>query len=234
MFHRGWCSRKMLSLDEKRARQRENARRWRQRHPERAKAQGKKYRASVKGRATTASYYKRNIEKLRKKSRLWQQKWRKENPEEARAAEKKWRDTHPEQARAIRKAVLRAWRNKNPEKARAAARRQRAAKPEERRAWEKRWRKDNPHKVVAKFARRKGRLLEAVGSHSSEQIAARVAVYDSLCAYCGAPYESIDHVIPLARRGSNWPANLRPACRKCNSSKGDKLLSEWSGPIKAR
>jgi 5-methylcytosine-specific restriction endonuclease McrA len=27
-------------------------------------------------------------------------------------------------------------------------------------------------------------------------------------------------VIPLSVGGTNWPANLRPACRSCNSAKG--------------
>ena len=36
----------------------------------------------------------------------------------------------------------------------------------------------------------------------------------------------------LRRQGQrtiSFPANLVPSCRPCNSSKGDKLLSEWKG-----
>jgi len=49
------------------------------------------------------------------------------------------------------------------------------------------------------------------------------------CSYCGGtegPFE-IDHVIPLARGGSNEPWNLVLACRACNRSKKDRLIAEW-------
>jgi 5-methylcytosine-specific restriction endonuclease McrA len=52
-----------------------------------------------------------------------------------------------------------------------------------------------------------------------------------LCFYCGCellPFGqeknsfSIDHVIPLAKGGSNEIDNLVPSCRVCNSKKGIK------------
>lgn len=48
-----------------------------------------------------------------------------------------------------------------------------------------------------------------------------------VCVYCAGPFDTIDHVIPLTRGGDNMKSNLVPACRSCNSSKGQKLLSEW-------
>jgi hypothetical protein len=48
-----------------------------------------------------------------------------------------------------------------------------------------------------------------------------------LCAYCDNTCETIDHILPLNRGGDNERQNLTPACRSCNSSKGDRLLSEW-------
>lgn len=48
------------------------------------------------------------------------------------------------------------------------------------------------------------------------------------CSYCGSTDNpTVDHIVPLIRGGSNDMDNLTPACRSCNSSKGDKLLSEW-------
>jgi 5-methylcytosine-specific restriction endonuclease McrA len=38
---------------------------------------------------------------------------------------------------------------------------------------------------------------------------------------------TIDHIVPLARGGTNYEGNLTPACRPCNSSKGTLLLVEW-------
>ena len=47
------------------------------------------------------------------------------------------------------------------------------------------------------------------------------------CAYCPNPADTIDHVVPLVRGGTNHEGNLVPACRACNSSKGGYLLVEW-------
>lgn len=74
--------------------------------------------------------------------------------------------------------------------------------------------------------RRRAREWGAAGHATTEQIQARVAYYGERCYLCGKPYEAIDHVIPLARGGSNWPANLRPICKPCNCRKCDRKLSE--------
>lgn len=47
------------------------------------------------------------------------------------------------------------------------------------------------------------------------------------CHYCGGAAETVDHVVPLVRGGTNYEGNLVPACRKCNASKRDLLLVEW-------
>lgn len=47
------------------------------------------------------------------------------------------------------------------------------------------------------------------------------------CAYCGARADTIDHVLPLVRGGTNYEGNLVPACRRCNSSKSGKTIIEW-------
>lgn len=91
----------------------------------------------------------------------------------------------------------------------------------------KAWAQENPAAVKALRQRRRARKLGAPGWYTAEQLEARVAFYGHRCAYCGGPFEHVDHVVPLSRGGSNWPANLRPACKACNLSKGKKRLSEW-------
>lgn len=42
------------------------------------------------------------------------------------------------------------------------------------------------------------------------------------CLRCGSPDDlSIDHVVPLAKLGTNDPDNLQTLCKRCNSIKGD-------------
>jgi hypothetical protein len=47
------------------------------------------------------------------------------------------------------------------------------------------------------------------------------------CVYCGGAADTVEHITPLVRGGLEHPDNLVPACRLCNLSKGQKLLSEW-------
>jgi 5-methylcytosine-specific restriction endonuclease McrA len=46
------------------------------------------------------------------------------------------------------------------------------------------------------------------------------------CQYCGRPAENIDHVVPRSRGGEHRWENVVAACRRCNSSKDDRLLGE--------
>jgi hypothetical protein len=52
------------------------------------------------------------------------------------------------------------------------------------------------------------------------------------CAYCGAHGVRLqcDHIIPVARGGSNGDDNLTTSCEPCNRAKRSKLVSveEWS------
>ena len=47
------------------------------------------------------------------------------------------------------------------------------------------------------------------------------------CAYCDRPADTVDHVVPLVRGGTNYEGNLVPACRRCNSSKSGRMVIEW-------
>lgn len=49
------------------------------------------------------------------------------------------------------------------------------------------------------------------------------------CIYCGAPANTVDHVVPLVRGGTNFEGNLAPCCKACNSSKAGRLLIGWRG-----
>ena len=46
------------------------------------------------------------------------------------------------------------------------------------------------------------------------------------CQYCGAAADSLDHVIPRSRGGGHTWDNVVACCRRCNSRKGNRLVSE--------
>lgn len=50
------------------------------------------------------------------------------------------------------------------------------------------------------------------------------------CSYCSKALSyldsTVDHVVPLSRRGKDHPSNMVLACSPCNTWKGNKLLHE--------
>lgn len=115
----------------------------------------------------------------------------------------------------------------NPQPGRDRARQWAIDHPEEVAEGRKKWRADNPEQYklssIVCAERRRVRDLDAQGFFTQSQLEAKIAYWGWRCWLCGDPWEAIDHVIPISKGGSNWPANLRPACKSCNSRKGSKL-----------
>jgi hypothetical protein len=135
-----------------------------------------------------------------------------------------------------RKEYARQFRLSNPEKCREYGRRFSLANRDKCRAASKehylqnkdyyisktrKYRKQNPLLGSAIDAKRRALLVNADGYQYTRplHIKARWAFYGNKCWMCGQPAEHTDHVIPLNAGGSHWPANLRPACAKCNCSR---------------
>lgn len=89
------------------------------------------------------------------------------------------------------------------------------------------WKQNNKDKCQASLLRYRARKNKAAGSSytTTQHIAWRWAMWGDNCYICGAKAVATDHVIPLSRRGTHWPANLRPTCLSCNSQKHNKSLS---------
>lgn len=61
----------------------------------------------------------------------------------------------------------------------------------------------------------------------STRRARSIRAQDKVCRYCLiAPAESVDHIVPLSRGGSNANRNLVGCCIACNQNKGDRLPRE--------
>jgi 5-methylcytosine-specific restriction endonuclease McrA len=97
------------------------------------------------------------------------------------------------------------------------------------RAYQKQYYQQNLGAYAAAAARRRAHNENAPGCSSVVQRKARAEVYGGLCYLCGRPGKAMDHVIPLSKGGSNWPANLRPICGSCNNTKRDS----WPYDIEA-
>lgn len=69
----------------------------------------------------------------------------------------------------------------------------------------------------------------APGKFSPAQWFARLSYHGNCCRYCQSTHDlTIDHMIPIARGGSNWPSNLVPACKRCNFKKHTKTYQEFT------
>jgi 5-methylcytosine-specific restriction endonuclease McrA len=119
-----------------------------------------------------------------------------------------------------------AWATANPHKAKLSRDKWNNKNRERLRANDQKWAKANRDKKRVHEFNRRARELGAGGTATSEQVKARVAFYGGLCWICQDPYRDVDHVIPLAKGGTNFPANLRCICKSCNSSKGAKHPSQ--------
>lgn len=123
-----------------------------------------------------------------------------------------------------RAAAKKAWADANRERINAQRRRIYAATdPEKRREKWQRDRMQNPEASRERVRRRRAlKRTQAVGMITVALLRAKWEFWGGRCWLCGDEACEIDHVKPLARGGAHVLANLRPACRACNLSKGDR------------
>lgn len=134
------------------------------------------------------------------------------------------------------KALVKKYARENPDKAREWDRKKYKKHKAKIRArhkkYYKRYAKENGHKLSACRARRRARVRNAQGKLTSGDILRKYDLQGGRCYYCDVDLPGgyqVDHKIPLARGGSNWPANICVSCENCNYSKRDKDFWEFSG-----
>lgn len=172
-------------------------------------------------------------------------------PEQFRAKEERYNKAHPEQYKAKRQRQYQSAKARGltvygyygVERERERDRRRWAENPA-RRAYDRaRWERrredynqrqreryiEDPTQWLRKYAQRKEFLASAQGSHTAQQALDRFLLHRSRCYYCHKPLTKpgMDHRIPLSRGGTDFAANLVPACRSCNSRKGTKTELEY-------
>lgn len=149
-------------------------------------------------------------------------------------------------------AKCREWYEANKEKRALTikrwAERNKARKIENDKAWHLRnpgkqtiyqtkWNRANPGKVLAVKHNRRAREKNLPGSHTASDVLALWEQQKHRCAVqgCTNPITDsgkhryhIDHVIPLAKGGSNHHGNLQILCQKHNSQKSDRDPIEWA------
>jgi len=77
---------------------------------------------------------------------------------------------------------------------------------------------------------RRARKIAAGGTYTVADIQAQYTTQNGCCFYCGVPLlgtYDMDHRVPLARGGTNWPENMVCACGSCNNRKYTKTDVEF-------
>lgn len=77
--------------------------------------------------------------------------------------------------------------------------------------------------------KRRAIKLKAKGTFSPQLWLQKLAFHGWKCYLCGVGNKKLeqDHRVPLSRGGSNWLANLAPACVTCNRKKHNKTEREY-------
>ena len=115
---------------------------------------------------------------------------------------------------------------RNREKRIAYVKEQKKLKPEKSREYNANSKKRNHIKIAADSRRRRAKLkANGIFKISKKELAKLLA---KPCFYCGTKERiTIDHVIAIARGGTDSIGNLVPACKSCNSQKRDLTITEW-------
>jgi len=184
--------------------------RWRAANPEKVKAQ-------------KAADYARHKERRRAANEAWSRA----NPEKVKEQGAAWRAANPDKVKAIQARHYEA----NKEKIQARLREYYVANPEKRRENQIAWRAANPERARALCRNRQARKRAAEGTYTGDDVKRIYGAQKGKCACCnkkvGDNYH-VDHVMPLALGGSNWPSNLQVLCPSCNSKKNAKDPLQFS------
>jgi len=110
-----------------------------------------------------------------------------------------------------------------------------AKNPEKIAEHRKKYKARNPEKVSQHRRNRRARKLKAQGRHTFDDVRSIFQYQGGLCANCktklsteGHEKYHVDHIMPLALGGSNWPDNIQCLCPTCNMSKGAKHPDIWA------
>ena len=184
--------------------------------------------------------YRESLEENRKAAREYMRK-RREDPqfrERQRLNAKKYRESHPQKIKKAEK--LRYWENRevslsksakwakqNPERRRELEKQFRIRDPERYKAIQKKSRQKNKVAVNQRNRARRALKANALGCHTKEEVLDIFKMQFGRCAspWCrkklGKKYH-VDHIVALARGGSNDRKNLQILCPPCNVKKHAK------------
>lgn len=137
--------------------------------------------------------------------------------------------------------LVRLWNKKHPERRKAIRQKWAQSNVEQMKECRKKWRETHRDAEAAMKHRRRAKLLNAGGSYTAEEWQAMKDRYSGRCVACLRTEAQLaplglrlvpDHVLPLAKGGTNDIANIQPLCHNnkcknvagCNEYKNDSHI----------
>jgi 5-methylcytosine-specific restriction endonuclease McrA len=129
-----------------------------------------------------------------------------------------------------RNEYLKQWRKDNPEKIRHY---QKSADPAKKTLRRRLWNLSNPEKVRLHSKLKKARRRGATGKYTATAILEMLVRQQHRCANQSCRLSirkryDVDHILPLARGGTNDIANIQLLCPLCNTRKSAKDPFAWA------
>lgn len=207
-----------LSDEERKARRKASAAKYREANRDKCVAASLASRAKKpqKYAAYNAALRDANAEQIRAQQR----EYHVANKDRRNAASIAWRAANPEKYAAYQRAYAEA----NSDKGKDRARKWRAENAEKAAEQSRAWAKENPE--ARRLREHKRRASQRCGSVSPDIYQRLRALQRGLCAVCREKLamagEHLDHVMPLALGGPHDDNNLQLLCPPCNLSKNAK------------
>lgn len=180
---------------------------WKREHPDRTKEHNRR------------SYQKHIV-----KRKAYNEAYRLLHPEQVKESDLRYRRSPKRKAYGAR--YLRLFRKRDPERFKIYESRRGPQRAKSRRI---RYR-NNRASIIDMVNRRRAKTSTIETVECSKKIS--VLHTSRFCHWCCKPLDTknltIDHVVALQNGGFHIPDNLVSACRSCNSSKGVKLVEDWT------
>lgn len=178
----------------------------------------------------TKIYYKENTEKVTQYSRTYRKEnseqiakglkiYYKNNTNKLAEYQKKYNKNNQEKVSNYHKN----YRITNLEISLENGRKYYEEHSEKRKAYARKYKTENPEKCSILGQKRRAKKLLLLSTFTNEQWEKAKSYFENKCCYCGRELPlTQEHWIPVSKGGNYDALNIIPACKHCNSSKGNR------------